>query len=426
MPVNSIVVNLNKLNLDGVKNFAHKNERRKKTKVVMSLQEFHNPKCQDIIDSLFQCSLSTLPPFITESDNIIHVDHFNDKLSYSFDLNDDIKQEECEELDENLEELNLSIDTLDYYEDECFSDDDNDYDYISSIADEFDDQLLSFKSMRNKSSFEVRADYYRRSKNKNKKEKIRRQYIHHLEEFNVRPRFRISFSPMPDSIDIQALKYSKSVPQNSSSAIPPSYSAPYSYQPQSLSYEQQLQNAINESKSSNAALECGLNARNLESLLYRELTADDYLLLLQLDESVPKKVLEKELIDSFPSFVFNSPVNKNNDSPSSDDSQIVIVENNEDDFHSCDVDHESIVIGSIYDEFKEENTKESSDLMSEEKDEIAMIHCDSCSICLCEFENGDMLTKIPICGHIFHYDCISQWLSKSSTKCPLDGLTLID
>ena len=51
---------------------------------------------------------------------------------------------------------------------------------------------------------------------------------------------------------------------------------------------------------------------------------------------------------------------------------------------------------------------------------------EKCTICLCEYEDGDKLTKIPACSHIFHYECISQWLSKSSTKCPLDGLSLVE
>ena len=32
---------------------------------------------------------------------------------------------------------------------------------------------------------------------------------------------------------------------------------------------------------------------------------------------------------------------------------------------------------------------------------------DSCTICLCSFEVGDMASKLP-CGHIFHCECVEQ------------------
>lgn len=43
---------------------------------------------------------------------------------------------------------------------------------------------------------------------------------------------------------------------------------------------------------------------------------------------------------------------------------------------------------------------------------------DSCVICLCEFENGDQLMVLP-CDHEFHAECVSPWLLKKSSKCPI-------
>ncbi|KAL3912440.1 MAG: hypothetical protein SGARI_001157, partial [Bacillariaceae sp.] len=40
-----------------------------------------------------------------------------------------------------------------------------------------------------------------------------------------------------------------------------------------------------------------------------------------------------------------------------------------------------------------------------------------CSICLCEYEDGDNLVSLP-CQHIFHDECISSW-TDNNQRCPL-------
>ncbi|VDK35867.1 unnamed protein product [Taenia asiatica] len=40
-----------------------------------------------------------------------------------------------------------------------------------------------------------------------------------------------------------------------------------------------------------------------------------------------------------------------------------------------------------------------------------------CVICMCEYEVGDELRKLPMCSHIFHRACIDDWLTRSLT-CP--------
>ena len=42
----------------------------------------------------------------------------------------------------------------------------------------------------------------------------------------------------------------------------------------------------------------------------------------------------------------------------------------------------------------------------------------ACSVCLCEFEVGDTLRRIPGCGHEFHQECVDVWLSNHTT-CPM-------
>ena len=41
----------------------------------------------------------------------------------------------------------------------------------------------------------------------------------------------------------------------------------------------------------------------------------------------------------------------------------------------------------------------------------------SCSICLEHFCNGESLSTIGTCKHIFHHDCLDQWIQRS-TSCP--------
>ena len=42
----------------------------------------------------------------------------------------------------------------------------------------------------------------------------------------------------------------------------------------------------------------------------------------------------------------------------------------------------------------------------------------SCSICMCEYEEGEALTILPGCMHAFHKECIYSWLAVNRS-CPL-------
>ena len=47
----------------------------------------------------------------------------------------------------------------------------------------------------------------------------------------------------------------------------------------------------------------------------------------------------------------------------------------------------------------------------------------SCSICLCEYENGETVTKLP-CNHIYHESCIGSW-AEHHVRCPLCNYDLM-
>ncbi|GFZ00973.1 RING/U-box superfamily protein [Actinidia rufa] len=41
-----------------------------------------------------------------------------------------------------------------------------------------------------------------------------------------------------------------------------------------------------------------------------------------------------------------------------------------------------------------------------------------CSICLCEYRDGEMLRMLPDCKHFFHLTCVDAWL-KLNASCPV-------
>lgn len=48
-----------------------------------------------------------------------------------------------------------------------------------------------------------------------------------------------------------------------------------------------------------------------------------------------------------------------------------------------------------------------------------------CTVCMSEFEGGDVLRLLPNCKHAFHISCIDTWL-QSHTNCPLCRARVID
>lgn len=47
---------------------------------------------------------------------------------------------------------------------------------------------------------------------------------------------------------------------------------------------------------------------------------------------------------------------------------------------------------------------------------------ESCGVCLSEMEPEQEVRGLPCCSHVFHEKCIRQWLTGSKAKCPLDAL----
>lgn len=49
-----------------------------------------------------------------------------------------------------------------------------------------------------------------------------------------------------------------------------------------------------------------------------------------------------------------------------------------------------------------------------------------CAICLGEFVNGECVSVLRRCKHIFHSDCIKQWMPVKSVHCPLCRAPAVD
>jgi hypothetical protein len=139
--------------------------------------------------------------------------------------------------------------------------------------------------------------------------------------------------------------------------VPP----PEPVQPPVHRHNEELEVQMALERSSEDIAPCGLSYQQIQELMNRDLTAEDFALLLELDETVAPITLSESVVDSYP---------------------VRVVEEGD-----CCLD-------------------------------------DHCPICMSNYEVGEMLKKISSCGHEFHEHCISYWLRERSTMCPLDNISL--
>ncbi|KAK9093965.1 hypothetical protein Scep_025434 [Stephania cephalantha] len=57
-------------------------------------------------------------------------------------------------------------------------------------------------------------------------------------------------------------------------------------------------------------------------------------------------------------------------------------------------------------------------------DEALRARDSQCCVCLGEFEMKEQLHQIPTCNHIFHIECIHNWLH-ANTTCPLCRCSIV-
>lgn len=54
-----------------------------------------------------------------------------------------------------------------------------------------------------------------------------------------------------------------------------------------------------------------------------------------------------------------------------------------------------------------------------ENENIKIENDDTCTICLCDYDNEDIISIINTCNHFFHSNCIKKWLMECNHKCPV-------
>ncbi|KAK1262771.1 RING-H2 finger protein ATL80 [Acorus gramineus] len=59
-------------------------------------------------------------------------------------------------------------------------------------------------------------------------------------------------------------------------------------------------------------------------------------------------------------------------------------------------------------------------------EEEASFETASCAICLEDFAEGEELRVLPKCGHVFHKECIDQWVVTRSSFCPMCRVRVVE
>ncbi|KAG9748669.1 hypothetical protein KCU59_g3847, partial [Aureobasidium melanogenum] len=70
--------------------------------------------------------------------------------------------------------------------------------------------------------------------------------------------------------------------------------------------------------------------------------------------------------------------------------------------------------------FRIQNTEDSLFAVALEGDDsITLTPEQRCLVCLCDFEHDEEARRLVKCNHLFHKECIDQWLTKGRNSCPL-------
>eukprot|EP01098_Paradermamoeba_levis_P017069 TRINITY_DN957_c0_g1_i1.p1 TRINITY_DN957_c0_g1~~TRINITY_DN957_c0_g1_i1.p1 ORF type:complete len:380 (+),score=117.19 TRINITY_DN957_c0_g1_i1:118-1257(+) len=214
-----------------------------------------------------------------------------------------------------------------------------------------------------------RNESIQRSKAKNKNKKVRKTHVNALKDRKEQEKrsflavhFEIQKWNGVKRLPV-ASRLTRTPPSTSLTRYTPLTPAVNSNNPDA-DFQRALQLSLQETqRNPSLNTQIGLTPQQIAQLQTRDLTPEDYELLLLLDKSVKPKTVETKKVKGFP---------------------VVVVD--------------------------QENLKQFEG---------------SCTVCLVDFEIGDKVKTLP-CKHYFHENCIDTWLTTSSVNCPIDGLSVAE
>eukprot|EP00008_Paramoeba_atlantica_P006527 CAMPEP_0201475198 /NCGR_PEP_ID=MMETSP0151_2-20130828/642_1 /ASSEMBLY_ACC=CAM_ASM_000257 /TAXON_ID=200890 /ORGANISM="Paramoeba atlantica, Strain 621/1 / CCAP 1560/9" /LENGTH=489 /DNA_ID=CAMNT_0047855223 /DNA_START=95 /DNA_END=1564 /DNA_ORIENTATION=- len=369
------------------------------------------------------------------------------------------------EYEESFSESRYYATYEDYYYEECYCCD-------PDPLTDFDNHCFDAASEWEGIMFGNKSSYRRKDRDQKIERFDHKRYVSHREAadyslFTRRPNKYVTTGvvidlPPPTEKSGRRARPSRFAPPPSrSSYVPPVSSYSSSYRPSSYVASSYVANRRNFDQDLEAAIQASLAparpargprdytpeeaSRLLVAIQSREITPEDYELLLILDEAVSKKTVQKSVVDSLPEFIW---VSKEKREDSSDVKTLVVYEGvqvvpeqkEEEGAKEKEEEKAKVEENEKEEEEKEKEEEEKEKVEGQEKEEQPTVAVtegetakakegdeellDSCRICLLEFETGNYVCRLP-CQHLFHKECISQWLSKSSTVCPLDGLEVV-
>jgi hypothetical protein len=107
-----------------------------------------------------------------------------------------------------------------------------------------------------------------------------------------------------------------------------------------------------------------------------------------------------------------------------DDSIYVAIKINKDDPNNleiiCALDYEDIIINKIDENILNEFNEKFSNVSEKEKEGIIKDkEHDTCIICLGSYKENENIVRLKNCVHIYHRECIYQWLQQGNNFCPM-------
>ena len=145
-----------------------------------------------------------------------------------------------------------------------------------------------------------------------------------------------------------------------------------------------------------------VKANQVLQLQYRDITPEDYEILLTLDDKVKKRTADKSFVENL------CQINtKCQQKP-----------HNELQYRDTTTEDNEILLTLDYSLQKELADISIIENLTQQKKFNDLV--ENCVICMADITYNDSFTVLPLCQHKFHRECISKWLLNCSRQCPID------